>query len=39
MNFSFTVQGKRRSKMIEFAISWLLVFLGEKARQPIANFL
>jgi hypothetical protein len=39
MNLSFTVQGKHRSKMIEFGISRFLVFLGEKAGQPIANFL
>jgi hypothetical protein len=38
MNLSFTVQGKHRSKMIEFAISRLLVFRGAKVGQPIANF-
>ena len=37
MNLSFTVQGKHRSKMIEFGISRLLVFLGEKAGQPMTR--
>ena len=37
MNLTFAIQGKHRSKMIERRISRLLVFLGEKAGQPIAN--
>jgi hypothetical protein len=35
MKLSFAIQGKHRSKMIEFGISRLLVFLGEKAGQPM----